>query len=195
MSTRGLLCVALESKLRLAQYITEDAYPSQAGVLLLAFLGKRPLQTLGLLCERLQATMPCTQKDFRMRMRACGFSNPEKADREQLHAFEAKWAHLTAAPGVKILDLLLHGTVDVVKLEPEFARDSLYCEWVYVLDADTQILEIYKGKNTQPVPRGERFHRAGLRPTESGHYPVRLLKAYPLTALPTASQLCAGVPE
>jgi len=63
----------------------------------------------------------------------------------------------------------------------DFAADSLFCEWGYVVDLDTGALEVYKGFQTEPHTDG-RF--AGLE-TEAGekYGPIRLVRTFNLQEL------------
>ena len=46
----------------------------------------------------------------------------------------------------------------------DFAQDSLFCEWAYVVDLDAGVLEVYKGFQTEPHDHG----RFAQEPTHSG---------------------------
>lgn len=60
----------------------------------------------------------------------------------------------------------------------EFAQDSLFCEWGYVIDLDNEVVEIYKGFQTQPHAEG-RFAEGGEPGNEIStgrtYYPIRLV--------------------
>lgn len=64
----------------------------------------------------------------------------------------------------------------------EFAEDSLFCEWAYVVDLDAGTFEIYRGFQREPHNEG-RFITDETIPSE-GYWPVRLIASYPLTDLP-----------
>lgn len=62
-----------------------------------------------------------------------------------------------------------------------FPADSLFAEWGYVVDFDAQVLEVYVGFQQESHSEG-RF--ASSTPNGGGYYPVRLVKAWPLSDLP-----------
>lgn len=76
-----------------------------------------------------------------------------------------------------------------------FAADSVFCEWAYIVDLKTQKLEIYKGFNKLKLADGERFKfmesMIDGRPLSDGtiYQPVRHFKTYDLSALPTEDEI------
>jgi hypothetical protein len=68
-------------------------------------------------------------------------------------------------------------------MDVEFAADSLFCEWAYVIDLDKDVFEVYRGFNKRKLGKTHRF--AFLEPKARKEYhPVCLLKSYRLGRLP-----------
>jgi hypothetical protein len=67
----------------------------------------------------------------------------------------------------------------------EFMADSLFCEYAYIINLDTGMLEFYEGFQKQPHTKG----RYANAPNEKAHrtdqfYPVALKGQFLLTAIP-----------
>jgi hypothetical protein len=60
----------------------------------------------------------------------------------------------------------------------DFATDSLFCEWAYIVDLDNKLLEVYRGFQQDPHSSG----RFASPAASDGYYPVRLIATLPLNA-------------
>ena len=58
----------------------------------------------------------------------------------------------------------------------DFAQDSLFCEWAYVIDFDTNTFEVFKGFNRTPLTEGERFYKADKNVNQR----ISGLRCYPI---------------
>src|SRR5690606_27282651 len=77
------------------------------------------------------------------------------------------------------------GDVKEVHLQVEFASDSLFCEFAYVVDLDNDVLEVYQGFQKKPHNRGrfaDRVQTAEHRSEQ--YYPVALAIQFKLDDLP-----------
>jgi hypothetical protein len=71
-----------------------------------------------------------------------------------------------------------------------FLRNSLFCEWAYVVNLDSMVLEVYRGFQDAPHRSG-RYARRKLPKDEycsKQYYPVALVKTFPLAEI-TPEQL------
>jgi hypothetical protein len=57
-----------------------------------------------------------------------------------------------------------------------FMQNGLFCEWAYIINFDTDELEVYRGFYKEP--QAGRF--ANLPPAEPGFAPVALIRTFPL---------------
>lgn len=61
-----------------------------------------------------------------------------------------------------------------------FIKDSLWCEYAYIINLDTMELEFWKGFQKEP----DVFNRYGVK-NDRGFYPCKLTGSYPLQSLST----------
>jgi hypothetical protein len=70
-----------------------------------------------------------------------------------------------------------------------FIKDSLFCEWAYIVNLDTMKLEVYKGFQTTPTKNGRYKARksSSWKPKYDGdnfYYPCELIAEFEFTNLP-----------
>lgn len=56
----------------------------------------------------------------------------------------------------------------------DFALDSLFCEWGYIMDFDREVVEVYAGFQKSAHTEG-RFAKRGNPDGDRGYFPVRLI--------------------
>ena len=61
-----------------------------------------------------------------------------------------------------------------------FIKDSLFCEFGYIINLDDNALEFWKGD--QEVP--QKGNRYGTECSEDGYYPCRFALSFPLSSIP-----------
>jgi hypothetical protein len=61
------------------------------------------------------------------------------------------------------------------------------------VDFDTNKFEIFEGYNQEPLKGDERFYSD--KPNKDGYYPVKLVKSYVLTNLPTEEEFLKDFEE
>lgn len=174
MGTRHLIAVAVDGNYRIAQYGQWDGNPGGQGVDVLAF------------CRSIVDAD--ARQHFAEKLRATSW-----ATEDEIEAVNAKlragaslsrdFPQLSRDTGSDILAMVRDGAPGALLLNKlDFASDSLFCEWAYVIDLDKGTLEAFKGFNQTPLADGERF--ASLK-GEGEYQPVRMIKAYQLDALPS----------
>jgi hypothetical protein len=194
MGTRGLYVVQSDGQYKIAQYGQWDAYPSGQGV--------------GVCSERLATAEG--RADFKAKLGNVKFSN--NARELDASRFEREVKDYKPGPtfnqmikqpypyagrdvGSEIFRLVSDSTGTIVTTDSiDFANDSLFCEWAYVIDLDEGTLEVFKGFNEKPLDGYERFTRkrggnvdemASAESPRKSYHPIRLAKRYHLDALPT----------
>lgn len=206
MGTRGLTAVMFDGEYKIAQYGQWDHYPDGQGVVALEFCRK-------------WLTDPVKSSQFASALHACRFvtedeikqaydaaKTPEEKARndgfigmDTVARFQKRFPLVDRDHGARILELVANGTYEPeLKNSIDFAADSVFCEYAYVIDVDSGTFEVYKGFNDKGAPVGERF--ASLPPRESNgsgntYYPVRLWRQWRLDDLPSKSEFLRTLKE
>lgn len=197
MGTRNLTLVVHEGKVRVAQYGQWDGYPQG--------LGKD-------IAKVLQKT---NVKNLRKAVDKCVFVGDEKIEQyyKAVGSDGGPWVTMDVSDKFKAAHPLLHrdysggkalseilaaakkkGPIELVD-QREFAADSLFCEWAYVLDLDNETVEVYEGFNTSPLTEKDRFFplqseaksKAEKHHSGEHYYPVRLKKSYSIKGFTCAA--------
>lgn len=174
MGTRGLTAVYHDGSYRVAQYGQWDHYPEGQGLRVLDFCAAN-LTT----AEKRQAFATCLDK--------VRFSTNDDELRSSKTIPGTPYA--SRDHGAYILRLVQEADGEVVLFNHiDFAGDSLFCEWAYVVDLDKATLEVFKGFNKTPLDPSERFASFA----NGGNYqPVRLAGSFSLDALPSEEEFLA----
>lgn len=74
--------------------------------------------------------------------------------------------------GIERYTEIILGKTDFYPEAIDFIKDSLFCEWAYIMDFDEHKLDIYRGFQKSPT-KGNIF---GETPNKQGYYPCKLIK-------------------
>jgi hypothetical protein len=178
MGTRHLICVVSNGEYKVAQYGQWDGYPTGQGIAI---------------CDFIQNEMNI--RKFRKAVNECKYLTPEElkdkwiefgvprdadfVDSDIADKFAKKYPQLSRDAGAKVLKLIQNGTRELQN-SIDFAGDSLFCEWAYVLNLDNKTLEVYNGFNTKPLNTSERFHKMSSKKSYSGseYFPIKSVATY-----------------
>lgn len=186
MGTRNLIAVQHNGEYKVAQYGQWDGYPSGQGVSVLDFLKNSNLEAFKKKLEKIRFLEPeGRDKKFLEdydKVAPQWSNDPDKRSFSQKHWFKT---YMSRDLGAEILKNILHSSDKEILLTNriDFAKDSLFCEYAYVIDLDKEVLEVYRGFNQSPVNDGERF--AGKIDEKNEYYPVYLLETFNINDLPT----------
>ena len=182
MGTRNLTAVYCDGEYKIAQYGQWDGYPEGQGATALAFANK--------------ISDVYSRELFREKVRKCHWlTEGEISAIDALPDWSKKFPELSRNTGAEILELVNSSDGLGLVNNVEFAADSLFCEWAWVIDLDKNTFEGYEGFNkTQPLTEEDRFFF--LRDKErSGYYGVKLKKKYSLDDLPATPEFLADFKE
>ena len=173
MGTRNLTMVISENKTKVAQYGQWDGYPEGQGKTILKFLKK------------------CDLNIFKGRLKKVSFIDKKKINElwneiVTTEIFKSKYLELHRDTGAEILNLIYEGKAFKLIDDSKFIQDSLWCEWVYVIDLDKNKFEIYTNYSNNPLTKNDRFYNIKFK--NDSVYPIKIVKAYSLNKLPTVKQ-------
>jgi len=214
MGTRNLTVVRYKNKYRIAQYGQFDGYPAGQGMTVLTFLKKANLDKFKNNLEKVVFVKNNDTAYENKLNEAIDLYNyieeevrklePELDYKQRKRKIfkhlspELKFLYLisTRNTGADILNVIASAPEKIKKIKLynliDFAYNSLFCRWAYVIDLDKNSFEIYKGSVTEPLDPTERFYRKRKPKPEyeddTIYYPVKLLKSYSLDKLPTKKE-------
>lgn len=188
MGTRGFVGFVADEKETIA-YNHFDSYPSGVGVHNLKFVARlaadgETLEKYRVLARDIQHVsddVPPTREDV---VRLAQFANLNVS---QKNLYTEWYGLLRETQGSAAATL----ECGVVENCPDFPKDSLFCEWGYLINFDTQKFEVYQGWQTEPVTKGR---WAGLSPEPryegdtNTYKAVKLVASYDFYDLPTATE-------
>ena len=191
MGTRHLTAVYMDGQYRVAQYGQWDGYPEGAGITCLHFL--RDKMDEQLFRKRLAELRYMSDNEIDALLRKYhrddeGFMPISESDR-----LEYDWPALHRNTGADILEMIQAGQVrnHALYSRLEFAADSLWCEWAWVIDLDKLTFEGYRGYNKEPLTEEDRFWFLREH-EEEGYHGVKLVYDVSLKQLPTDEEFVAA---
>jgi len=189
MGTRNLTIVSKNGEYKVAQYGQWDGYPSGLGVEILRFIKGI---NLDIFKQKIEEVSFYTSEELDEINKLI-----EKNEKELPgYDFRVQYEHLSRDCSQRVLQLILFENLRKVQNSIDFAADSLFCEWAYVIDLDTDTLEVYKGFNTTHLEEGDRFFFLDKKIDK--YHPVKLIKSYDISNLPnedTFIKECEGDEE
>lgn len=173
MGTRGFISFVADGQVK-SGYVHSDAYPDYLGANVLDWLRSADIVTATQAAKDLRVVAPDSEPTGEDVERLARFHNPNVGGRSSRPTWYQLLRETQGMPGL-ILD------AGVIEDASSFPADSLFAEWGYVADFDTQVFEVYRGFQHEAHTDG-RF--ASDTPDGNGYYPVRLVASWPFSALP-----------
>jgi len=87
---------------------------------------------------------------------------------------------LRETQGIDTFAEIYKGNLEHISNDKDFFKDSLYCEWGYLINLDTMKFEVYEGFQKTPQ-KGNRF---GEESNENGYYSCALVAEFELENIP-----------
>ena len=203
MGTRHLICVVKDGEYKVAQYGQWDGYPGGQGIDILDFLTNEiDRETFE---AKVKTLTWITDKEHKAQWVECGaLKDSDLVSMAVAEKHAAKYPENSRDTGAKILSVIQNSDRPIRLISQlEFAGDSLFCEWAYVIDLDKNTFEVYEGFNKEPLQDNERFsmlekHKESIEldgqkiiESKQNYYPVKFAKSFELDNLPPVSDFLA----
>lgn len=179
MGTRNLTCVYMDGEYKVAQYGQWDGYPEGLGVTILTFLKSVNMESFKAAVSKVSFLTGEEIENINKTIKATRKLMPD-------YDWTKDFPHLSRDCGGEILNQIVFNGARKVRNSIDFAKDSLFCEWAYVVDLDTNKFEVYSGFNKEPLTAGDRFYFSGEKKEEDyEYYPIKEIAEFDLNNLPT----------
>ncbi|NLA66727.1 MAG: hypothetical protein GX856_00490 [Gammaproteobacteria bacterium] len=135
MGTRHLIAVQHNGEYKIAQYGQWDGYPSGQGADVLDFLRRADLERFK---AQVDKTGWITDAELEDRwVEAGAVRGSETVTLEVSNRMRDLYPELSRDTGAKVLDIVYKADGGLqLRNSIEFAQNSLFCEWAYVIDLD-----------------------------------------------------------
>ena len=185
MGTRNITCVCMDGETKVAQYCQWDGYPSGQGVQALKFL--HFLASSSRVDEFKKDLLNCeiiAPERLELLWQGCGKPADESmVNMEISEKFKEKHPQLNRDMGADVMDHIFTTGGCELSLQEEFAADSVFCEWGYVVDLDTNQFEVYSNREDCAADgRFAKFADGGR------HSPIGKVMSWSLDELPTTEE-------
>ena len=191
MGTRNLTAVYIDGDYKVAQYGQWDGYPEGQGMTTLTFLRERMNEEI--FKRALRNSSYITADELDERWKEVGADDTNLIPWNVAMAMTNTYPELSRDTGAEVLKIVQEHP-EGIKLgnSLEFAADSLFCEWAWVIDFDKRTFEAYRGFNKeQPLSPDDRFYF--LRDKERDEYHgVVLVAKWSLDELPNDEEFLAA---
>lgn len=184
MGTRNLTMVISEGQTRVAQYGQFDGYPSGQGATALEFLKTVDMEKFKEQLKKVRFVNDEDRKEMEVFLKKIGVKDGW-LNTIQAEKYNKKYPYFSRDHAARILELIYTSKEKEILLSDEtnFAGDSLFCEWCYVIDLDKRVLEVYKGFNKEPLTESERFFSIP-KDKDGKYHQVKFVKSFSFDELP-----------
>lgn len=175
MSTRGSIGYIVNGKFS-STYNHSDSYPSGLGEEIVEF------------CKTVRDWEQFKANLAKVKFADNGYVPTAKEIEENKHfadlgvsnqKYEDLYCLLRNVQGADQLHAIRDGKLTLLEDSGDFIKDSLFCEYAYILNLDTNKLEFWEGFQKEPH-EGNRFGQE----KSDGYYPCKMVGEYSLTEIP-----------
>ena len=177
MTTRGLTGFRYKEKDKLA-YNHADSHPDSLGLKVLREL--RDVKNWKTVRDRIGSLIPVPEQRRLDEHSSMAETEMRRAFPDLKYRYKPRNFYDLYQPLQGTLKPYMDGKLMFMPDSSDFINNSLFCEWAYVANLDSNKYEIWKGLQTKPDPD----NRYGQEVDRMGYYPCQMVKEYDLMDLP-----------
>jgi hypothetical protein len=164
MGTRNLTLVKNNGEYKVAQYSQWDGYPEGQGFIVVNFLNQSGFD-IELFKNKINNIIHWSSKDI---------------DKLDENIDYDSYPELAIDLGTDVLYSIYNSKITKVNLSINFASNSLFCEWAWCVNLDTNCLDCFKGFQTEPLSNDQPFYFLQDKMTKKDeYYPIKLICSIP----------------
>lgn len=177
MGTRSLIMVKSNGRFKVAQYCQWDGYPSGEGFKVVKFINNLDLYLdTHLFKVKVDGLSEWTEEQINALNDMIALDNT--------YNLALKHPELSWETGSDIFDLIYNDKVKKVRLDVGFAANSVFCEWGWCINLDTNCLDCFKGFQKKPLDSNQPFYFLQEKMAENEeYYPIKLICSIPFDDL------------
>lgn len=163
MGTRNLTMVISNGETKVAQYGQWDGYPSGQGLTVLNFLKNTDLNKFK---EKLKNCVFITDSKIKSYYKKVGADNSGWVNMKVAAKFKKEYPQLDRDMAAEVLQFIMDTQNKKIELSDNsnFIKDGLFCEWAYIINLDTNTLEVKNGADKKfslsKLPTAKQFLKA-----------------------------------
>lgn len=177
MSTRGLIGFRCNDTDKLI-YNHADSHPDTLGLKVLREL--RGVENWNVVLDRIESLVPIPEQRRLDEHSSMAEAEIRRAFPELENKGKPQNFYDLFSPLQGTMQPYLDGKLMFMPDASDFIQNSLFCEWGYIANLDSEKFEIWKGQQTKPDPE----NRYGTEHDRMGYYPCQMIKEYDLHNLP-----------
>lgn len=179
MGTRHIVAVVADGEFKVAQYGQWDGYPSGQGATVLSFLTENFDKPNFL--HKVRAAIFIDEVEVEKKWVACGAEpDTDSTSQDVSKKFKLCYPQLHRDAGAKVLSYINDFDPGIeLYNELDFVAEN-NCEWVYVIDLDNDVLEVYSHTG-EAIAENIRFKHLAI----DGSRMINLCAVFKFSQLPT----------
>lgn len=171
MGTRNLTLVRSNNEYKVAQYGQWDGYPSGQGFGVVSFI-KQIGFDIESFKNKIDNINHWSEKEIN--------ELDDMIESGDCPDWKIKHPELSRDLGHEVLQLIYNGDITKVNLRTDFAQSSLWCEWAWCINLDTNTLDCFKGVQKEPLSEDQPFYYLqNSMEEDDDYYPIKLICSIP----------------